>query len=148
MRKLTTNWAGADSDGRVLGRNLGPAHRPRRGDEGCLALARSSTSHFMSHVSCLMVRVSCHVSHFPALWGALGAHVRAEGGEWEALCAHSSCLLCALTFCHFTTWATAGGEAGGVRGEAVARVAPHDLSEARVAPHSPHPDGSEGIMRS
>jgi len=56
--------------------------------------------------------------------------------------------LCALTFCHFTTWATAGGEAGGVRGEAVARVAPHDLSEARVAPHSPHPDVSEGIMRS
>ena len=95
-----------------------------------------------------MVRVSCHVSHFPALWGALGAHVRAEGGEWEALCAHSSCLLCALTFCHFTTWATAGGEAGGVRGEAVARVAPHDLSEARVAPHSPHPDVREGIMRS
>jgi hypothetical protein len=36
--------------------------------------------------------------------------------------------LCALTFCHFTTWATAGGEAGGV--SVPEAVDPHDLSEA------------------
>jgi hypothetical protein len=62
MGTLTTR-AEADSDGRVRCRNLGPAHRPRRGDEVWLALARWRTSDFMSHVSCRMSHVSCRMPH-------------------------------------------------------------------------------------
>jgi hypothetical protein len=54
----------------------------------------------MSHVSC---RVSRVISHFPAPWGAGGAHVRSEGGGFMRSFLLPLFDLWALTFLSFVT---------------------------------------------